>query len=319
MSEFGWCFIGSGGITDRVMRDMPHTNGGYPATVWSRNFEHTRRFAEKYGAMACKTAEEAITNPNVKAVYVATPHPFHRDYTIMALRRSRPVLCEKPLAMNLAETQEMIKTARDSGVYLMDGLWHRHNPIVKKVLGWVREGRIGKIRSLQASFSFFSAHDPASRLHAPELGGGALLDVGVYVIALARFLFESDPVRISAAADFSSLGVDKLCSMQFKYADGSIARLFAGISASEPQDAYISGEGGYISIPIFWKPKSAALYTSNETETYEVDFPGEGYNFEFDAAAEDILSGKKENALVTHQMSLDIMGLIDKVMGKIKP
>lgn len=318
MNKFGWCFIGSGSITDRVMKDMPQTDGGYPATVWSHNFEHAQKFAGKYGATACKTAEEAIGNPNVRAVYVATAHPFHRDYTIMALKQGKPVLCEKPLAMNLAETRKMVTTARDSGVYLLDGLWHRHNPVVKKVLGWIKEGRIGKIRSLQASFSFFSAHDPASRLHAPELGGGAILDVGVYVIALARFLFESDPISISAAADFSPLGVDNLCSMQFKYADGSIARLFGGISTSEPQDAYISGEGGYISIPIFWKPKSAVLHTPKETETYEVNFPGEGYNFEFDAAAADILEGKRENALVTHQISLDIMGLIDKVMGEIK-
>jgi predicted dehydrogenase len=220
--------------------------------------------------------------------------------------------------MNLAEAREMVTTAQNSGVYLLDGLWHRHNPVIKKVLSWVKEGWIGKIRSLQASFSFFSAHDPASRLHAPEMGGGALLDVGVYVIALARFLFESEPVEISAAADFSPLGVDTLCAMQFKYADGSIARLFGGIGTSEPQDACISGEGGYISIPTFWKPKSAVLHSPGETEIYETDFPGEGFNFEFDAAAADILGGKKENALLTHQMSLDIMGLIDKVMGKIK-
>jgi predicted dehydrogenase len=301
------------------MQDMPRTGGGYAASIWSRNFENARKFAEKYGAVPCKTAEEAIAHPDVKAVYVATPHPFHRDYTILALKQGKPVLCEKPLAMNLAETREMINAARESGTYLLDGLWIRHNPVIKRVLDWAKEGRIGKIRSLQASFSFFSPHDPASRLHAPALGGGALLDVGVYVIALSRFLFESEPVSISAAADFSPLGVDNLCSMQFKYADGAIARLFSGISASEPQDAYISGEGGYISIPLFWKPRSAVLHTSKETETYEVDFPGEGFNFQFDAAAADILGGKKENALVTHQISLDIMGLIDKVKENYLP
>jgi predicted dehydrogenase len=318
MDTFGGCFIGSGSITERVMKDLPQTNGGYPSAVWSRNFENARKFAEKYGAAAYKTAEEAIGAPGVKAVYVATPHPFHRDYTLLALKQGKPVLCEKPLAMNLAEAREMVSTARESGTYLLDGLWTRHNPVIKQVLAWVKDGRIGKVRSLQASFSFYSPFDPVSRLHAPELGGGALLDVGVYVIALARFLFESKPVSISAAADFSPLGVDTLCAMQFKYGDGAISRLFGGISASEPQDACIAGEMGHILIPTFWKPKSASLHTKTGTESFESDFSGEGYHFQFDAAAADILAGKKENALVNHHMSLDIMELVDKVMEKIR-
>lgn len=319
MSKFGWCFIGSGSITERVMKDIPQTNGSYPAAVWSHNFKNAQKFAEKYGAVAYKTAEEAIGDPAVKAVYVATPHPFHHDYALLALRQGKPVLCEKPLAMNLAEAQEMVNVARGNGTYLLDGLWTRHNPVIKQVLAWVKEGRIGKVRTLQASFSFYSPFNPNSRLHIPELGGGALLDVGVYVIALARFLFAGSPVDLTALADFSPLKIDTLCSMQFKYADGAIARLFGGITASEPQDAYIAGEDGHIFIPTFWKPKSAFLHTKNGTETFESGFPGEGYQFQFDAAMTDILTGKKENELVNHRMSLDIMEIIDKVMEKIRP
>jgi predicted dehydrogenase len=300
------------------MKDLPQTGGSYPAAVWSRNFENARKFAGKYGAAAYGTAEEAIEDPAVKAVYVATPHPFHRQYTLLALKRGKPVLCEKPLAMNLTEAGEMVNASRKSGTYLLDGLWTRHNPVIKKVLAWIKEGRIGRVRTLQASFSFYSPFDKTSRLHIPELGGGALLDVGVYVIALARFLFESKPVSISADADFSPLGIDTLCAMQLKYGDGAIARLFGGISAPEPQDACIAGEEGYILIPVFWKPKSASLHTQKGTEIFESDFPGEGYQFQFDAAAADILAGKKENVLVTRQMSLDIMEVIDKVMEKIR-
>jgi predicted dehydrogenase len=318
MGKFGWCFIGSGNITERVMKDLPRTRGGYLAAVYSRNFENTRKFAEKYGAVACKTAEEAMGAPGVQAIYVATPHPFHWDYTLLALKQSKPVLCEKPLAMNLAEAREMVTAARENGTYLLDGLWTRHNPVIKQVLSWVKEGRIGRVRSLQASFLFYSPFNPASRLFAPELGGGALLDVGVYVIALARFLFGTNPVSVSADADFSSLGVDVLCAMQFKYGDGAIARLFGGIGASEPQDACIAGEMGYIHVPVFWSPKSASLCTKQGTERFEPGFPGEGFQFQFDAAADDILAGKKENDLVDHRTSLDIMEVIETVKEKIQ-
>ena len=318
MNKFGWCFIGTGSITERVMKDLTRTDGGYAAAVWSRNPENAKKFAAKYGAVPYKDAEGAILDRNVKAVYVSTVHPAHKTYTVRALKLGRPVLCEKPLAMNRAEAQEMVSTAQENGVYLLDALWTRHNPVIKQALAWVKEGRIGKVRSLAASFSFFHAFNPASRLHSPELGGGALLDVGVYVIAMARFLFETAPAAISADADFSPLGVDTLCAMQFQYRDKAIARLFCGVSAEEPQDARIAGEAGHIIIPQFWAPKSAQLYTGGKTETYTPAFPGEGYQFQFDAAQTDILAGKKENALIPHQMSLDIMGLIDSVMAIIR-
>ncbi|MDR0555017.1 MAG: Gfo/Idh/MocA family oxidoreductase [Treponema sp.] len=314
MNRLGWCFIGAGSIANRVAKDLPLADGSYAAAVWSRKFENAQTFAETYGAHPYKTAGEAMRDPAVKAVYVATPHPFHRDATLEALRLGKPVLCEKPLAMNLPEAQEMVNTAREKGIYLLDGLWTRHNPVIKQALAWVKEGRIGKVRSLQASFSFYNAFNPASRLHAPELGGGAVLDVGVYTIAMARFLFEREPVEVSATANFSPLGVDTLCAMRFTYGDGTIARLFCGISASEPQDACIAGEAGHIIIPKFWAPRSARLHTSDAVETYAPGFSGEGFQFEFNAAAADILAGKKENDLVTHQMSLDILGLIDNVM-----
>jgi predicted dehydrogenase len=151
VEKFGWCFIGSGGITARVMKDMPFTRGGSAAAVWSRNFGNARKFAEEHGARAYETPEEAIADPRVRGVYVATLHPAHRDYTLLALKMGKPVLCEKPLAMNRAEAGEMTGAARERGIYLLDGLWTRHNPVIKQALAWIGEGRIGPVRSLSAS------------------------------------------------------------------------------------------------------------------------------------------------------------------------
>lgn len=315
--KFGWCFIGAGNIAERVMQDFTWAKGAYPVSVWSRNFARAQKFAEKYGAVPCKTAEEAMDLPGVQAVYVAAYHPAHKPYTLMALERGKSVLCEKPLALNQKEAGEMIELAKKKNLYLMDGIWTRHNPVIKQALSWVKEGRIGKLRSINASFCYSFPFDPSANIYKPEMGGGALLDVGVYTIALSRFFFDSLPVNISAAAAFAPSGVDELCSMQFQYADGSIARLFCGTALWETQDAWISGTEGSITLPQFWAPRSAELHTAGGTEIFEGGFEGEGLHFEFDAAAADILAGKKENALLSHTVSLDIMGLIDAVMAKM--
>lgn len=316
--NFGWCFIGSGSITERVVKDMIHTNGSYPATVYSRSYENTCKFAEKYNALPCRTTEEALNSPSVKAVYVATPHTLHKEHSLLALQHGLPVLCEKPLATTFEDASEMIRVAREKNLYLLDGLWTGHNPVIQQVMSWLKENKIGQIRSLSASFSFYKAFDPTSRLYDPKLGGGALLDVGVYTILLACMVFGEPPAEISATADYSLSGVDSLCSVTLRYQNGAIARLFSGISANEPHDAYISGSNGYIHIPTFWAPKTARVHSLQDDVTFAPAFDGEGFQFQFDAAVQDIQAGNIENAIITHDLSLQVMSIIDQVRKCLK-
>ncbi len=316
--RFGWCFIGSGGITRRVMRDMGRTDGGYLAAVYSKTFENAKKLADEYGAKAYRAAAEAMDDPAVKAVYVATLHPSHKEYAMLALKKGLPVLCEKPIAMDLQDTNEIIACAKAEGAYLMDGMWTRHNPAVRKAMEWVKEGRIGRVRSLTAAFSFNRPFDASHRLFGKELGGGALLDVGIYVIAIARFLMDGQPQKISALADFAPNGVDNLCAMNFQYQDGAVARLFCGLSVDEPQDAVVYGEKGFIRLPHFWAPKFAELTVEGKTECYEPGFEGEGFQFEFDAAMADIRAGRLENELLTHGLTRDLMDTVGKVFAAIE-
>ena len=316
--DFGWCFIGAGGITERVMNDFPHAQGSYPAAVWSRNFENAKKFAQAHGAKAYEEAAGAICDPDVKAVYIATPHPWHKEYSLLALRHKKPVLCEKPVTMNSAEALEIMEEAKKSGVYFAEGMWTRHNPCIKKILEWIKEGRIGKVRSLNAAFSFAAPPDPAGRLLNPALGGGALLDVGVYVIALSQFIFGgAKPDSILASAVNASTGVDGAVAMTLAYGD-AIARLYCGVIASEPDCAIISGEEGYIYVPKFWAPRAASLNSKSLTEKFAPEFEGEGFQFEFDAIRNDILAGKTENEFLTREYSLRVMKIIDEVFTLIK-
>ena len=318
--DFGWCFIGSGNITRRVLADiLEYGNGGYPASVYSKTYENALGFAKKYGASAYRTAEEALMDPNVRAAYICTTHPSHNKYTVMALNMGIPVLCEKPAAMNASEAREMIEAAARNNTYFMEAMWTRHNPVIRQVIECVRQGRIGPVHTVNASFSYSHPFDPRSRLFDPDNGGGSLLDIGVYTIAFAQSVFTEMPASVMACADFAPTGVDTSCAMIFKYADGAVARLFSGTVVREPDDAYIGGENGYIFVPHFWAPKRAVVCVNNEPEQIlEGGFDGEGFQFEFDAAKEDILAGRKENALVTHKFTLDVMELVDRVNAACK-
>ena len=313
LRDFGWCFIGSGSITDRVIPDiLNYSNGSYPASVYSKTYANARRFADKYGAAAYETVEGALSDPDVRAAYICTTNPSHMKYAVMALNMGIPVLCEKPAAMNAHEAREMINAAKRNNTYFMEAMWTRHNPVFKEVIEWVKQGRIGTVRSLSASFSFSQPYDPGSRLF-DIVNGGALLDVGIYTVAFARSVFPDMPVSVKACADFTPLGANSLNAMIFKYANGAIARLFSGTMADEPNDAYISGENGHIFIPRFWAPKRAVLSVVNEAElVFDGCFNGEGFQYEFDAAKDDIVEGRIQNSLVTHEFTLNVMELIDK-------
>ena len=316
--KFGWCFIGSGGIANRVMEDMPYTTGSYPAAVYSRTYENACKFAEKYGAKPYRRIEEAFNDPLVKAVYIASPHTSHKEHSLLAMQHGLPVLSEKPMAVTAHDAKEVINTAEEKKIYFLDGLWTRFNPVIQQVLDTVKDGKIGQVRSLSASFCIYKDFDPKARHYDPALAGGSLLDIGIYTILFACLVFGESPVEVSAVADYAPNGVENLISMTLRYRNGAIARLFSGFSNNEPQDACISGTGGYIHVPYLWKPKTACLHLLDTTEVKEdliikSDFPGHGYQFIFDAAMNDILANRTENALVTHALSLQVMTIIDEV------
>lgn len=316
--SFGWCFIGAGKIVQRVLRDLPYSDGAYVAAVYSRTLETAQALAAQTGATAYAALEDALADPAVQAVYVATPHDMHQMYTEAALRHGKPVLCEKPFGINGAQVRSMIDLAKKQGVYLMEGMWTRHNPAIRQALGWIAEGRIGSVRLLEADFAYQSnPKTTPARMLNPAMGGGALLDLGVYPVALARMVFGSAPQRVQAMGTINAYGVDSQCAMVFGYENGGVAQLYTGTEVSTPGDAVIRGDGGTIRIPRFAIPDRAILHTPDGEEVFDAGKQGEGFQYEFDAVMNDVLAGRLENEYVTHQFSLDVMEATDRVRKAI--
>lgn len=316
---FGWCFIGSGRITDRVYADFHRMDGAYVASVYSRNFEHAQALAERTGATAYRTLQEAVQDPRVQAVYVATTNNAHCPQTLEALELGKPVLCEKPFAMDAGEAGRMIDTARARGLYLMEGMWTRFNPVICQVRRWIDEGAIGRVVGLEATYAFRAEPDPTSRMYDKALGGGSLLDLGVYTQALSRIVFGEKPARVQAMAEMTDTGVDAQCAVTMQYESGAVARLFSGIRNQSVNDAMIYGETGRIHISEqFPLPKVAELTSPAGTWTYDGGVQGEGFMYEFNAVMADIRAGRLENELVTHRYTLDVMEVMDEVRKQIQ-
>jgi predicted dehydrogenase len=194
---FGWLFIGSGSITVRVLNNFPQTNGQFLAAVYSKTYANAQKLAVKHNAIAYSSLDDALKDKNVKAVYVAVPHPLHKEITLEVLKHKIPLLVEKPLAMNLDDADIILKGAETANTYLKDALWTFHNPVVQKVFKIINSGEIGEIKTANISFSFNTPFDSNSRLYNVELGGGSVLDVGVYAISFAYFVFnQRKPVEV---------------------------------------------------------------------------------------------------------------------------
>ena len=317
MKKFGWGFIGAGAIANRFMAGLMQVPDAYLAAVSSRTYEKARTFAGKYNAKVYKSTEELIADEDVDIVYVATPHTVHRENTLMAIEMGKPVLCEKPMAPNAKMATEMVQAARKKRVYLMEAMWTRFFPAMKKVREWLDEGRIGKVQFVTADFGYYEEEDPSKIIFDPNTAGGSLLDVGIYPIAFAFMVFGKKPNRITGLADMALTGVDAAMGCTLGFEGGGLALLYSAMNAETPQVAEIIGQKGRIVIPQFWSPREAHLYIGGELiESFKGDHEGEGYQFEIAAVQEDIRNGRLENELMPLHESIAIAEVMDELRSQ---
>ena len=317
--KFGWCFIGAGSIVQRVIPEMHKTNGGYLASICSTTFTRAEEIAEQYGAKAYHTAQEALSDPNVRAAYIATPHSNHMESALLAIDMGVPVLCEKPFAVNLIQARKMINAARAKNVYIAEGMWTRVNPVFKEVLAWISEGRIGEVRSLTATMAGKGVFDPTARVFDYNRAGGMFLDVGVYTIAASQFIFGDKPDRIAAMGKLEYNGVDTMCAILLGYRNG-IARLFTSSEVSGGTDAVVHGGKGDILINNIAAPTRAMLVLDSGEEicsTAKLAYPDEGFVDELNAVMDDIREGRIQNEYITHAYTLEVMEILDTVRSQI--
>jgi predicted dehydrogenase len=317
-TPFHWGIIGPGRIARKFADDLGSLPGARLYAVGSTSLERARAFAAEYDAPhAFGSYADLARCPGLDAVYVASPHTGHAEHTLLCLDAGVPVLCEKPLAINAAQARRMADAARANGVFLMEALWSRFIPGVERALELAREGAVGEIHTVKADFGFYLPFDPASRLFDPALGGGALLDIGLYPALLALSVL-GKPDDVLAAASFAPSGVDRTCAFTFRYPEGRIALGHVTLAANTPVEAWLYGaEGAIYLYPRFHHTQKLRLtrYEGRSEQTEELDFPYEGWGYAFEAAhvMECLENGLKESPRVPLSLSLALVETLDKV------
>jgi len=248
-------------------------------------------------------------------VYIATPHSSHREWAIKAMKAGKHVLCEKPLGLDSREVKEMISQAKSSGVFFMEALWTRFNPSIEAVLNRVNTNEIGSIQYLQADFGFYAMdRDPQSRVLNPILGGGSLLDIGIYPIFLS-YLLLGMPESIMATSNYNETGTELQTAMIFNYKKAK-AVLYSGFTSKSSMVAQISGREGLITIDSRWHEcQGFKVEKENDNDIERVSLPtlGRGYSYEIKAVHEALLQDWTEHPKWTHQDSLNLSELLDAV------
>jgi predicted dehydrogenase len=313
-----WGILGTGGIAHTFAEDLALTDSGVVAAVGSRNQDTADRFADEFGVPARHPSYESlVADPTVEVIYVATPHPSHRENAILALRAGKPVLVEKPFAMNAAEAAEIVAVAREEKLFAMEAMWTRFLPHIALIRDWLAEGALGDIVTVTADHGQWFAEDPDFRLFAPELGGGAMLDLGIYPVSFASMLLGT-PNRIAAVSDPAFTGVDAQTSMVFGYRSGAQAVLTCTLRAKSPTRASIVGTEARIEIEgDFYAPSTVTLLPREGSPTrIESTHEGRGLRHQADEVAHRLAAGDLESPLMPLDESIKIMETMDAVRAQ---
>lgn len=309
-----WGILGLGKIANKFAQDLKMVEGAQLYAVAARNQEKADSFAKQYNAQFAYAAyQDLVKNPNIDAVYIATPHSFHKEHAILCLNHKKAVLCEKPFAMNLDEVDEMIAAAKANNTLLMEALWTYFLPHYQFVLKELASKRFGNITKLKADFGFKPPLDMESRVFKKSLGGGSLLDIGIYPIFAALSTL-GKPIDIDAKATFFENGVDSSCEMIFNYDDSVKAFLKSTFLEQTPIEAIFYCEKGIIKINSrFHQPSTVTLYYDGKEETLEFGYSTIGYNYEVLHFNDLLRKNSLESPLMTYGFSRNLMKILDDV------
>lgn len=316
---FKWGLIGPGQIARDFVCDMALVRD-YPSRVTAvvgKGLEDARTFSEAHGIPAYYgDLNRMIEQARPDVVYVATPHTTHSTYTLACLERGIPVLCEKPLGVTEAEVRQMVELSERRGVFLLEGMWIRYLPSISRLKALLRQGVVGRIRAVTADMSFRAPHEEGSRFYNPELGGGSLLDLGIYPVYLALLLL-GEPETIQARALLTTGRVDEDCAVILGYqARHAYALAESSLVRETGREAVVWGETGRLTIRSPWNEKSPALSLSfygGETVHYPLAWEGRGLQFEITEVLRCVTEGRRESESHPHGMSIRLAGVLDEV------
>lgn len=318
MEKIRWGILATGWIAGQLAEAINQQPDAACLAVGSRSQASADKFGDAWGIPRRYPTYEALAaDADVDVIYIATPHNLHYDNMKLCLNAGKHVLCEKPLTVNAAEARECMALAQEKGLFLMEAMWMKFIPAIRRMQEWVENGRIGPIRLLQANFAFNIPFNPNGRLFDPALAGGALLDMGVYPATLAHWVL-GKPERILSAAHLGETGVDELNTAIWEYADGAQAVLTSTQRLARPCDAFITGTQGYIKLhENFWHCQTVTIQQhGSEPETVQIPYEGNGYGYQVREVHDCLRAGKLETAVVPHTDTLEIMTLLDAMRAQ---
>ncbi|MCX4968989.1 Gfo/Idh/MocA family oxidoreductase [Streptomyces sp. NBC_00654] len=317
-----WGVLATGGIAASFTADVQSMPDAEVVAVASRTDASAKAFADRFGiGRAYGSWAELVADDTVDIVYVATPHSAHREAAGLALEAGKHVLCEKAFTLDTRQAEELVALARERGLFLMEAMWTYCNPVIRRMTELVRDGAIGEIRTVQADFGFAGDFGPGHRLRDPALGGGALLDLGVYPVSFAHLLL-GEPDRVQADALLSPEGVDLNTGMLLGWDSGATALLSCSIVGHHPTAATVIGTAGRIDFPhSFFYPERFVLHRAGAEPEEITTGPGPqgltGLQYEAAEVMRAVRAGESESPLVPLDGSLAVMRTLDAVRDRI--
>ena len=313
--KYKWGILAPGKMSAKFTRGLKLLDNVELYAVGSRDIERAKQFADEFGFKKYYGSyEELVSDPELEIVYIASPHSRHYEHTLLCLKNKKAVLCEKAFALNSREVEEMINEAAKQKVFLMEALWPPFQPMYRKTKEILQSGVVGKVLHLDARFSFQAPYDPSDRKFNLTLGGGSLLDIGIYAVIDALW-FMGVPDEVIAKASFTETGSEHSISIIFGYDDGRMATLYSSFRTAAGIGCDLLCENGNLSFSR-QRDMSQRLDVSingKENKEYSLLPDGMGYQFEAEEVMNCIDKGKTQSDTVPHSFSLDLMKTLDRI------
>lgn len=316
MKSYNWGILGTGKIAVRFIEGLQTLKAANVYAIASRSEEKALEFANQHSVqVAYGSYEELVKDPLVDVIYIATPNNLHYENTKMCLNAGKAVLCEKPFALNSSQLVEMVALAQSKKVFLMEALWTRFLPTIEKVLQLIESGAIGEPKILKADFGIKAEYNPQSRLFDKTLGGGSVLDIGIYPLFLSQLLF-GKPTAVKSLSVNAPTGTDMTAGMIITHEKGRMSLLASSFAVSLETKAEIVGTEGTITLHrMFHMPTSISITKDGKTKKVPVKIKGNGYNYEAEEVMKCLSAGKTESSKLSLTFSLELMKTIDEVLS----
>lgn len=318
MDKIKWGIAGPGCIAEKFAKAIKNVDCAILQGVASRTFEKGKSFAEKYNIPNIYGSyEEMAKSDDIDAVYISTPHPFHKPCAEIFIKNGKHILCEKPLCVNAKQASEVLELSKKYGVFVMEAMWTRFLPAIKEVCKIVKNGEIGDVRSVKADFCYFSTPLEDAKIFENNMAGGSLLDVGVYCLHFASLFFGTNPELVYSASSIKN-GIDETMDLLIKYSDEKIASLSSAVTLEKPDDAYIYGTKGYIHLPHFYGANEFYIHNGENIIHIEKTSIGDGFEEEILEACKCINEGKTQSDILPLSESIAVLKIMDEIRKEQK-